>query len=118
MQIQMGFFANKNWWGFQNAPSLDYLIRINIIYAIDTVLLVLCIIGLIRKKRVSWLYFIISCAISLGWQTYLLTKRNMLVFTGGGLNYALMALEAALCALLIIELPLFQIRKNKRGKSA
>jgi hypothetical protein len=38
----------------------------------------------------------------------------MLAFAGGELNYALMALEAAAMARLIIERPLFQRRKSER----
>ena len=111
-QVQIRVFTNRNWWGFPQAPSIDYLIRINIIYAIDTILLVLSIVGLIRGNRVSWLYFILSCGASLVWQTYLLTQRNILAFSGGGMNYVLMALEVAVCTLLIIEHPLFQKRKK------
>lgn len=111
-QVQIGIFTNRNWWGFPQAPSIDYLIRITIIYAIDSVLLIASVVGLLRKNRLSRLYFIISCVVSLGWQIYLLTQKNILAFTGGKLNFALMALEVAVCALLIIERPLFQSRKT------
>jgi len=117
-QIQMGFFTNRNWWGFPQAPSIDYLIRITIIYAIDSVLLIVSVVGLLRKNRLSRLYFIISCVASLGWQMYLLTQKTILAFTGGKLNFVLMALEVAVCTLLIIERPLFQGRKNGREKSS
>lgn len=117
-QVQIGFFTNRNWWGFPQAPSIDYLIRITKIYAIDTVLLIMSVVGLLRRNRLGWYYFIISCVASLAWQTYLLTQRNMLAFTGGIMNYALMALEVAVCALLIIEYPPFQKRKNARETSS
>ena len=116
MQVQIGIFTNKNWWGFPNAPSIDYLIRRNAIYAVGTVLLLLSIVELMKNKFSSWLYLVVSSAVGLVWQTYLLAQRDILAFSGGKINYAMMGLEVALCTLLLIEHP-SAVRKSRDDKT-
>ena len=115
MQVQMGVYTYAHWWGTPHAPTIDFTIKINILYAINTILLILCIVGLFRRTLLSWWYFLMSSIFSFGWQIYILSNKNIVMFLGGGLLYPVMVLEICICILLLIDCPIF-IEKRKSAR--
>ena len=85
-----------------------------IVYIPDIVVLVFCLIGIAKKRMLSWWYILVSNVGSLIFQIIIIGEMGALIILIGNFIYVTMAVEVLLISLLVYEYPAFIVRYHSR----